>query len=223
MQESYLFTRRLENKKPVVFDWHIPEIGMRVAIHLDEFPQKPAPEIDEVHALIDQLATTRQFRIRAPLLIVTESTPVPVAGSQKHQRPERAGLDDASRLPKCSMIAVIEAHANTYSACFGERWQVLQFVGMPRRRFLNQYVLTCIYCRAGNLRERIVCRSNHHDIDAGTRNCSAPILESPSASNRTRETLSFLKLHIRTNKQGGTSQRLRTLLADEAAADDAHA
>ena len=46
--------------------------------------------IDEMHTLVHQLSSAGKFRARAPLPVISDASPVPVAAAHKHERPQRA-------------------------------------------------------------------------------------------------------------------------------------
>ena len=65
-----------------------------------EVAQKPARQIDEVHALIDQFTTARDGRIGAPLALVAGPAAMSVAAANKDQRADGARIEDSRALRK---------------------------------------------------------------------------------------------------------------------------
>ena len=68
------------------------------AVDVGEVAQEPARQIDQMNALIDQLAAAGDRRVGPPLLVVADAPAVAVAGRAEHQGTEGAGVDDLPRL-----------------------------------------------------------------------------------------------------------------------------
>jgi len=64
-----------------------------MAIGCGEFAEEPACDVDEVDALIDQLASAGKIGIGAPFPIVAFAAAVPISAAQEHQRSEGTGVD----------------------------------------------------------------------------------------------------------------------------------
>ena len=56
MEPSGLTSRRAQAEEGVVVDLHVPKRRGGVALDRREIAEKPACEIDQVHALVDELA-----------------------------------------------------------------------------------------------------------------------------------------------------------------------
>src|SRR5262249_31768667 len=74
-----------------------------------ELSKKPAREVNEVNALVDELAPARNFRVRAPLAFVTQTASMTVTATDEHQRPQDAAVHELARLPKCGMVAMVDS------------------------------------------------------------------------------------------------------------------
>ena len=79
-----------QHQERVVVDRHPPEVRMGKPIDLREISEKPPRQVDEVHPLIDQLATTRSLRVRPPFALVADTAPMAVATTQEHRLAEGA-------------------------------------------------------------------------------------------------------------------------------------
>ena len=84
----------------------------RAAGDAREVAQEPARQVDQVDALVDQLAAAGNGRIGAPFVLVAGTAAMSVAAADEHQRTERAGVEDLARLLECAVIAMIEADAH---------------------------------------------------------------------------------------------------------------
>ena len=66
VQPGDLPGRRLQQQEAVVLDRHLPEERRDVAAHLGEVAGEPASQVDQVDALVEQLAAAGDLRIGAP-------------------------------------------------------------------------------------------------------------------------------------------------------------
>jgi hypothetical protein len=121
------------------------------SVYFNEFAEKPACQVNEMYALIDQFPASRPSWLSAPLALIAGPATMPVPGPQEQQRTQYPRIDEAPCLLKRSVIAVIEAHSNSNVALGGEPRQAKQFVDVPRRRFLHENVYPCVYGGAYNL------------------------------------------------------------------------
>ena len=83
-----------------------------MALDGGEFAEEPAGEIDEMDALIDEFATAGKDGIGAPLAVVALASPVAVAGAEKHERAEDAGIEELAGFLEGGVEAVIVAEAD---------------------------------------------------------------------------------------------------------------
>ena len=93
MKEGGLLSHRSQEQKGIVVHRHLPEVRMGEPVHRGEVAKEPARQVDEVHALIDQLTGTRQYRVGSPFLLVSDATTVSVAPTDEHQLAERACIE----------------------------------------------------------------------------------------------------------------------------------
>ncbi len=82
--------------------------------HIDEFAEKPARQINEMNALVDQLSAPDFLRLGAPFVGVTGPAAVSIAGPKEQQGTQTSCIDQVSCLAKGPMIPVIETHADTH-------------------------------------------------------------------------------------------------------------
>src|ERR1019366_3344737 len=122
VQLGDLSARGPERHEGVVVDRHLPEERGHLTVHARELlAQIPAREVDEVDALVDELAAPRDRRIGAPLLLVTDAPTVAVARTNEHDRPADPRVEDLARLeaagwkrwlkPTCTVTFELDARA----------------------------------------------------------------------------------------------------------------
>src|SRR5437016_4901813 len=85
---------RSQEQERIVIDFHVPEVCRREPMHVDEIAQEPAGQIDEVHPLIDEPASSGKLGLRAPFLFVANATAMPVPTTNVEKRTNRASIDD---------------------------------------------------------------------------------------------------------------------------------
>ena len=73
-----------------------------------ERPGDPVREVEEVHALIDQLAAARPGGLGSPLAVVSDPAAVAVARPQVHQLPVAAGMHLVRELGDRRVKAMVE-------------------------------------------------------------------------------------------------------------------
>src|SRR5258705_3881302 len=91
MQKSGLGLLCAQQHKAIVFDRHIPEIGVRIASDAWKIAQKPACQVDQMDTLIHQLTATRKRRISPPLAVIANPPAVTVSPTNKHHLAQCAG------------------------------------------------------------------------------------------------------------------------------------
>src|SRR6185437_12028515 len=96
------------------------EVRIDEAVNIDEIAEKPARQIDEMNALIEQFAAAGDGRIGTPFAVVTEAAAVPVAGADVQQWSQFAGVMDRPSLEECRMKAMVKAHFDE-NACLARR------------------------------------------------------------------------------------------------------
>ena len=103
--------------------------------------EKPARQIDQVHALIDQFAAAGLLRVRAPLLLVADAAAVAVAAAHEHQVAERACVEQLAGLAERGMIAMVEADAHEPATSSGRFDQRIELAQRAAGRLLDEDVL----------------------------------------------------------------------------------
>src|SRR5437879_9209832 len=114
-------------QKRIVIDRHVPEIRSGVSFHNREIAEENSSQIDQVHPLVDQLAAARKLGVRPPFPIVANAAALPVTCPHKHERTERAGIEDFARLEKGWMVAMVITNSHSHVMLFGKRFKLLQF------------------------------------------------------------------------------------------------
>src|SRR5580658_2921448 len=99
-----------KQQESVIFHGHLPEEAGRAPGDAREVAQEPARQVDQVDALVEQLAAARNGRIRAPLALIAGAAAVAVASADKQQGADRAGIEDGARLLEGAVISMIEAN-----------------------------------------------------------------------------------------------------------------
>ena len=214
--------RGLEQHEAVVVDRHVPEVGMREAVDFDEFAEKPARQIDEMNALIDQFAAAGALRLSAPLAVIAQAAAVAVAGPHEHQRTQYSGIDRAPGLLKCPVIAVIEANANTHIVLRGELRQVAQLVDVPCRGLLDEHVLSGADGSARDLGLQRPCGVATMTASISAR-CQqrAPVGAGGATRHSSAASLRGARqVRVDAMDQPGARQMLRPALANDTAPDD---
>ena len=207
MQEGYLVCWRSQQQEAVVLHRHVPEKRVREAFDARELAEEPARQVDQMHPLVEQFATARAQRLRAPFALVAESSPMPVAGPQVHQFAQRAGIHQAARLPKCAVIAMIEPDAYAHVVPLGKQHKVLYLIAPARGGFFDQYMPPGLDGRARDGGERIVRGGNHDCVDISPDQASLASLSPALATRmRGRHTLGARQVGIHAVSQAGTRE-----------------
>jgi hypothetical protein len=110
-----------------------------VAVDDGELAEEPAGEVDEVDALVDQLAAAGERGVGAPLAVVAAAAAVAVAAAQEHQRAERAGVEELAGFLRAGVEAVIVAEADA-DARRGRRLDGAELGGVERAGLLDEHV-----------------------------------------------------------------------------------
>src|SRR6185369_17851823 len=101
----------------------------------------PAGEVDEMDALVQQLASARDLGAGPPLALVARTAAMAVTRAQVHQWAQLAAHQELTRAAQGGVESVVEAHADGHAALAGGGGQRGQLCGSPRRRLLDQDVL----------------------------------------------------------------------------------
>ena len=204
----------------IVINRHVPEERVRKAFHVNEVAKKPAREIDQMHALIDDLSAARQFWIRAPLALVSDASTVPIPAAHEHHVADRAGLEQLVSLPERRMVTMIESDPHLRRMATGHADNLIDLAERPRRGLLDEHVLAGLNGRACNAGKCVIGRGNDDDVDIGSRDRAAPVRKGHGAGIRPGERLGTSDIHISRTDQTGGPQRVRALPADQPASDN---
>ncbi|SPE31293.1 hypothetical protein SBA5_870019 [Candidatus Sulfotelmatomonas gaucii] len=165
VQRGHFSGRRPEQQERVVFHRHVPEIRSDHSLHLAEVPEKPARQVDEVHALVDQFSAAGFFRNRAPFPVIAGPPAVTVPAADEHHLPQRARFEDLARLAKCTVIAMIEAHPHQRAGAARGLADRRQLGLRPSARLLDQYVLPRGCGFGGDGRQHVVRGGHKHQVE----------------------------------------------------------
>ena len=190
------------------------------AVDFGDVAQEPARQIDQMNPLIDQLAAAGDARVRPPLLVVADAPAMAVAGPQKHQGTEGAGIDNLPRLAKCPVIAMVEADMHEDVISLGQGDQGAQLADVPCRGLFRQHMLAGGHRRPGDLCQGPVRRGDDDERYVGPDDGLAPIGRRDAIRYRAREIGGPREIGIGAGDEPRLTQRLGPLPADQPASDD---
>lgn len=130
-----------------------------------ELTEIPAGEVDEVHALIDELAAAGELRVGAPLAVVALAAAVAVAAAEKHQRPERAAVDERAGFLQGRVKTMIVADTDFRAGLRGGGLDFAELRSVERAGFFDQHVLARADGVKRDGRERAVQRGDDDGVD----------------------------------------------------------
>jgi hypothetical protein len=220
MQECDLSRLRAKSHKRVVLDRHIPKVRRHDALDRGEGPEEPAREIDEVDALIDELASAGLYRVGTPFLVVTDTTAVAISTPDEHQRTETLRVDNRSSLEKRWMIAMIEPDSHQPPMTLGGLRQCVQLLHTATSWLLDQYVLTRFHSRRRYRRQPIIRRRNDDNVDIRPAHRVLPSLDGCRSLDTPSHIASTFDHGIGADNQARPGERCSTFATDQAAADD---
>src|SRR5262249_38643936 len=152
-----------------------------------ELAEKPAREIDEMNALVDELAASGPLPLGAPFTLVAEASAVPIARADIEQRTDLALVDQPPRFAHGRVIAQIEADAHAHVAFCGELLEAGKLIGAARPRLLDQYVQPRGHDFAHDLRLQVLRRRDDDRVKIAAIEELAPIAAVAATAARGRE------------------------------------
>ena len=182
-------------------------------------PGDPVRQIEQVHALIDQLATAGARPVGPPLTVIAKSAAVPVARSEMHQLAVEAGMHLTRELGDCWVKAMIEADLHQPSGIIRGPHQSLD-VSCPETRWLLHQNMRAGPQRPLGHRRQLVVRGGD-DRHVGFEGEQLVDRGAVSPAVACHEGLRALR-----DRVGGadhlipSSEGPRTLIADQPTADD---
>ena len=144
MHLGHLPFGRLEHREGIVFDFYGPRIRPCISEDVDEFPHEPSEQIDDMDALVEQLAAAADLPIRAPLLFIARPAAMAVNASNEIQLSQLALLDQAFCLPDRGMVAMIEPGLEDAPGASSRPPHRFRFPGISSQRFLAQDMLSAL-------------------------------------------------------------------------------
>ena len=127
--------------------WFSPEREMLQAMidksqdDVGERPEEPARQVDQVDALVQQLAAARDRRVGAPLAVVADPAAVAVARADVQQLADRAGVDQRAGLLEGRVEAVVEPDPHEPPVARRPPRAAASSAALRRGRLLDQDVL----------------------------------------------------------------------------------
>ena len=131
-----------EVEEGVIIDLHVPKIGGGVAFDGGEIAEEPAGEVDEVDALVDELAAAGEGGIGAPFAVVAAAAAVAVAGAHEHEGAEHALVEEGAGFLQGRVVAVVVAEADFGAGGGGDGGDVAELGGVEGAGFLDEHVFT---------------------------------------------------------------------------------
>ena len=210
-----------EAEKGVVVDRHIPEGSGGVALDGGELAEEPAGEVDEMDALIDEFAAAGEGGIGAPLAVVALAAAVAVAGAEKHEGAEDAGVEEFAGFLEGGVEAVVVAEADAGLGRLGGGEDRAELGGVEGAGFLDEDVFAGADGGAGDGGEGGVEGGDDDGGDAGVGEGEGEVGDGGAAGGEFREVGGAGGVEV-----AGVEQRWvgaegeDAFAADEAAADD---
>src|SRR5258708_4141161 len=141
MQKSQtLVIRRSEQKKPVIFDRHIPEKGPSRSPFQLEFPPQPAAQIDEMDPLVQQFAAAGNLWVRSPFTVIPHASAMSIPRADIHERSELSCLELTFGVLKGRMKAVIKSYSHHLARFLSGGNNPLDIPHIAPGRFFHQDV-----------------------------------------------------------------------------------
>ena len=165
MQPGHLPACAAQRHEAIVVGLHIPEQCRHRCVVDGQVAEKPARQIDQVRALIDQLAAAGNRGLRAPFFLIADASAVAIARADEHQRTEHAGVDDLPRLLKAGVEAMIEPGLDD-ALVLGCRVRNRLHLGeFAARGLFHQHMAAGFDGAQRDPGELVVRRRNDHRID----------------------------------------------------------
>src|SRR5258708_30899913 len=117
---------------------------MGKALEVGKVSKKPARQVDQVYALIDQLTPNGERRVATPFLFIAFAASMPVAAAHKHQLREFSLSHQLPGFHKCRMIPMVKSDSHLHAAVLNSLDQRVQLRDIAGRRFLDQHMLASV-------------------------------------------------------------------------------
>ncbi len=222
MQQRNLTCRRLEKEKAIVLDGHVPEVSAGNALDLLEVAEKPASQVDQVDALIHQLAAARPRGVGSPLLVVSDPPSVAVPAPKEHEFADRACRREVLGSAQRRMEAMIEANPDEDTCLLGCGDDCVKLLSPPSCRLLDEHVLSGRNCRECDLREQVMRGGDDDSVDIGPLDQRAPFGQHlRPVGCGLRKGFRPLSHDVGASHELGITQRASALPPHQTTADDA--
>ena len=147
---------------------HVPEVCRRDPVNFGKrSSQVPACQIDQVYTLIDEFTSAGFLWIGSPFALVTNATAMPVPTSDKHQRSERARVNERPCLAQRWMIAMVESNPDSTVVSSSRVDELIELGNGARTWFFHQHVLARFDGRHAHRRQPVVRCRDEHQVDIG--------------------------------------------------------
>src|SRR5258708_1253560 len=113
MQLRYLVLGSAKQQKCIVFDVHVPEVGVDRTRDMFKVAEEPASQVNQMDTLIQKLPATRNLSVCAPFAFVAESPPVSVSRTNEEQRSQLPAIYELPCSDNTGVVAMVESDLNT--------------------------------------------------------------------------------------------------------------
>src|SRR5205823_1250739 len=125
---------------------------------------QPVRQVEQMHTLVNQLAASRTRRLGAPLAVVAEPSPVPVARAQVHQLAMSPGSNFLGGACDRGMKAMVETHLDQAPRALPALDQAVDLCHGDPGWLLDEDVGSCSHRKLAELGEQVMGGGNDYDI-----------------------------------------------------------
>src|SRR5262249_13195019 len=115
----------------------IPKESVSKSLNRGEITEEPAGQVNQMRALINELAAACKLGIGPPLPVIADPSAVTVKTADKHQLPDGTGIDEFTCLAHRAMKAVVDPDAHRPSPMLGRHNYGFDLGGEPARGLLH--------------------------------------------------------------------------------------
>src|SRR5262249_43056173 len=154
-----------------------------------EISEEEPGQVDQVNALVDQLAAAGQLLVGAPFAVVADAAAVTVTAAQEHKLASGAATRALQGLQQRRMMAVVEADADADVVAAGDGGDGIQLGGAAGAWFFDKDVLAGFDGTQGNLGQRSVQCRHQNDVHVRPGDGGAPVVGGVGAAHLVGEAL----------------------------------
>src|ERR1700687_1276131 len=139
-----------------------------------QLTEEPSRQIEEMHALIQEVTTAGQFSVAAPLLFVADAPSVAVNSADEEERAQMAAGAELMGLSQCGMESQREADFKDAAGRASRRRDFRRFCAISPHWLLAQNVFARSQGCGCYRREELVACADSDDIHPGVGHCVLP-------------------------------------------------